>query len=287
MPLFRPPSEAYSLIIQITRGCSWNRCAFCEMYSSKKFGIKKLDDILSEIKRAAHYDNSIRKVFLADGDAMVLSFNKLMPILQALNDAFPKLTRISAYARPKDIAAKSNAELQQLHEAGLKMLYVGVETGNDDLLRRINKGETAASTQKGLLKAKQAGIKSSVMILNGLGGKQYSQAHAIDSAKLLNMVQPDYFSLLVLSFPFGEEHYKKRFDGEYIPMNIVELIEETRQMLLHTELQQSVFRSDHASNYLVLKGILGADKQKVLTQIDLALQNPALANLRKEWQRGL
>ena len=210
-----------------------------------------------------------------------------MPILQALNEAFPKLTRISAYARPKDIAAKSDAELQQLHEAGLELLYVGVETGNDDLLRRINKGETAASMQEGLLKAKQAGIKSSVMILNGLGGKQYSQAHAIDSAKLLNVVQPDYFSLLVLSFPFGEEHYKKRFDGEYIPMNIVELIEETRQMLLPTELQQSVFRSDHASNYLVLKGILGADKQKVLTQIDSALENPALANLRKEWQRGL
>jgi len=183
-PIFRPPSEAYSLIIQVTHGCSWNKCAFCEMYTSKKFKVRSEEDVFKEIEKVSIYSKDIRKIFLADGNAMVLSTAKLLRLLNKLNDTFPKLNRISAYAIAKDLENKSVEELKELYDAGLKLLYVGIETGDDELLKLINKGETYDSTVRNLLKAKEAGIKSSVMIINGLGGKKYSEQHAIHSAGL-------------------------------------------------------------------------------------------------------
>lgn len=284
-PVFRPPSEAYSIIIQITLGCSWNKCAFCEMYSTKKFRVRNEEDIFKEIDKlaAAGYDS--RKIFLADGDAMVLSTNKLLRILDKINKTFPKMQRISAYALPKNINSKSNDELKEISDAGLKFIYVGVETGDEELLRIINKGETFNSTVDGLLKAKQANIRSSVMILTGLGGEIYSRQHAINSALIFNETQPDFASCLVLSFPFGVEHYKKKFPAEFIELDTPGLLKELRIFIEHTELKSTVFRSDHASNYLVLKGGLSRDKDKFLAQIDYALSNPQ--SLRKEWMRGL
>ena len=208
-PLFRPPSEANSLIFQITLGCSWNKCAFCEMYTSIHFKVRKEEEIIDEINTAAREINyPIRKVFLADGDSMVLSTKKLLNILNVINKAFPKIQRISAYALPKNLSSKSLEELIELREAGLKLVYVGIESGDDELLKLIDKGETYASTIEGLLKAKQAGINSSVMILSGLGGLKYSEQHARNSAGILNKIQPLYASTLVLSFPFGVDGYK-------------------------------------------------------------------------------
>ncbi len=284
-PVFRPPSEGNSLILQVTLGCSWNKCAFCEMYSTKKFKIRSEEEVFNEIETVASENNDIRRIFLADGDSMVLSSNKLIRILNKLNEAFPKVQRISAYALPKNINNKSVEELKEIKDAGLKLIYVGVETGDDELLKIINKGETYNSTIDGMLKAKQAGIRSSVMILTGLGGEKYSKQHAINSAEILNKIQPEFASCLVLSFPFGVKHYKKKFPDEFIELNTEGLLKELRMFIEHTELDSTVFRSDHASNYLVLKGGLSRDKEKFLKQIDYAIENPR--SLRKEWMRGL
>lgn len=286
-PLFRPPSEARSLILQITLGCSRNRCSFCEMYTSKKFQIRKEKDIFDEIDLMAPYSSQIRKVFLADGNAMVLSFDKLMKILEKLNITFPKLNRVSIYALPQDINAKTGSELKALSEAGLKLIYTGIETGDDELLKLINKGETSVSTMDAMVKARESGIKVSVMILNGLGGKQYSKQHAINSARVINSIQPEYLSTLVLSFPYGLNHFKNRFSTDFIELNKYDLISEMGNFIAELELKNTIFRSDHASNYLILKGILNRDKEKLLSGISNVLDNPESSNLRAEWMRGL
>ncbi len=286
-PLFRPPSEWRSLILQVTFGCSWNRCHFCEMYKSKEFEIKTFSKIVEEVNMIKKCQIPVKRVFLADGNAMVLSSKKLLPILNLLRASFPELRRVSTYALPGDILSKSDDELKELKEAGLGLIYVGIESGDDKLLKMINKGESFSSTVEGLLKAKKAGIKSSVMILTGLGGSLYTKQHAEQSAKVVNSAQPEYVSTLVLSFPFGVDHYKKQFDGDYLEMNQIQLIEELKLFIKKTELERSIFRSDHASNYLILKGILGRDKKSLLEKIDFALNNPSLANLREEYERGL
>jgi len=286
-PVFRPPSEGRSLIFQITIGCSWNRCAFCEMYTSKKFSTRSVDEIVAEIDQAAQCYPDTRKVFLADGNAMVLSVDKFLVILNYLNQAFPKLTRISAYAIPKDLKNKSIEDLRKLRDAGLKLLYVGIETGDDELLRMINKGETSSSTIDSLNKTRESGLKLSVMIINGLGGKNYSEQHAENSAKVINAIQPEFLSTLVLSFPYGIDHFTSRFSGEFFEMNILDLLMEQKTLIQSLDLKETVFRSDHASNYLALKGILNRDKNKLLQDLDFAIEAPANAGLRKEWQRGL
>ena len=286
-PLFRPPSEAGSLIFQVTLGCSWNRCAFCEMYTSKSFRTKKEEDVFTEINAMQVYGTDIRKVFLADGNAFVLSFKRLSRILDRLNETFPKLRRISAYALPKDILSKTDEELRLLADKGLKLLYVGIETGDEELLQLINKGETYESTSQALIRARRAGIKLSVMILNGLGGRKYSEQHAINSARIVNEIQPEYLSTLVLSFPYGVAHFKKRFGGDFEELTKMELILEMGNFLSGLELESTVFRSDHASNYLVLKGILNHDKDKLLKRIAKVLEDPDHSKLRPEWLRGL
>ncbi|MEN8670355.1 MAG: radical SAM protein, partial [Ketobacter sp.] len=198
-PVFRPPSEGRSLILQVTNGCSYNQCTFCDMYTAaqKKFRPKAEADILAEIDAVAGL--AVRKVFLADGDAMVLSVRRLTTILQAIKDRMPQVERVSAYCLPSNIKNKSVAELATLRELGLGMVYVGCESGDDEVLGYINKGETFASSRAALVKLKQAGIQSSVMILNGMGGRRFSQQHAINSARLMNATQPEYLSTLVVS----------------------------------------------------------------------------------------
>lgn len=286
-PLFRPPSEADSLILQITHGCSWNKCAFCEMYSSKQFKIKDEDKILEEIKSVSNLPFDYRKVFLADGNPMVLKTSKLLTVLKAIKTYLPRIRRVTTYALPSNILSKSIEELKELKEAGLSMLYVGIESGDDEVLKLINKSENYASTVEGLLKAKEAGMKLSVIILNGVGGKKFSEQHAINSAKILNEIQPEFASSLILSFPYGENHYKSKFNGEYISMNTIELLQEMEIFISHTQLNNTIYRSNHASNYIDLSGVLSIDKERFLEQLNFAIQNPEQAGLREEWQRGL
>lgn len=288
-PVFRPPSEAKSLILPVTNGCSWNKCTFCEMYTQpqKKFRARKPEDIRQDIENAAKSLGSVKRVFLADGDAMVLPTRRLLEILDELNAAFPELQRVSSYCLPRNLARKTVEELKQLREAGLKILYVGMESGDDEVLRRINKGETWESTRSALVKIREAGLTSSVMVLNGLGGETLSRQHAINTATLCNETQPDYLSTLVVSFPQGEGRFREGFGADFTPLSQQGLFEEIKIFLEHLELERTIFRSDHASNYLVLKGTLGRDKQKLLDQVNLAITSPGAVPLRAEWQRGL
>ncbi len=285
-PLFRPPSEGRSLIIQVTLGCSWNQCAFCEMYTSKQFRARKEEDIFNDINLFVPYADHIRRVFLADGDPLILSTPRLLRILNKLKTTFPRLQRISTYASPGNLQKKTLTELNELKDAGLDLLYVGIESGDNQVLDCIQKGETFESTIDGLNKSKLAGINSSVMIINGVAGKELSHQHAIHSAKVLNETQPKYASSLVLSTYKGMNHFKSRFKGNFIELNQKELMLEMLSFIQNLELQETIFRSDHASNYLALKGVLGKDKEKFIKQINFAIDRPEIAGLRTEQQRG-
>jgi radical SAM superfamily enzyme YgiQ (UPF0313 family) len=288
-PLFRPPSEARSLILQVTNGCSWNRCTFCEMYTApqKKFSVKPQSDIEQELQQVANNGYPVRRVFLADGDAMTLSFRRLREILLAIRQYLPNVQRISSYCLPRNLKNKSVEELAELQQLGLSLMYVGCESGDDLVLEKIDKGENYASSLEALHKIKGAGMKSSVMILNGLGGQQYSEQHAINSAKLMNEAQPEFLSTLVVSFPGGIERFQQGFGGEFQPLTQQQLFQEMEILLDTLTLERTVFRSDHASNYLVLKGTLNRDKDQLLQQVRTAIQRPGVIPLREEWQRGL
>jgi radical SAM superfamily enzyme YgiQ (UPF0313 family) len=292
-PVFRPPSEWKSLILQVTSGCSWNRCSFCEMYTAenKKFKPKKIDLIKHEIISVVQSDLPVGRVFLADGDAMALPFKRLKEILLLIKQYLPQVTRVSSYCLPRNLTNKTVEQLSELQALGLKLMYVGCESGDDEVLEIIEKGETYNSSLMALNKIKQAGMKSSVMILNGLGGPELSKQHAINSARLMNEAQPDYLSTLVVSFPLGEERFAKGFtERKHQPfrlLNQLELFHEMKLLLSELDLKKTVFRSDHASNYLVLKGILGKDKEKLVNTVQMALDQSGSIPIRQEWQRGL
>ncbi len=286
-PVFRPPSEAHSLILPVTNGCSWNSCTFCEMYTQpqKKFRARDEAQVLDEIRRAGER-LIVQRVFLADGDALVLPTRRLLNILNAIREHMPEVERVSSYCLPRNLRKKSVEELKELADAGLKMAYVGCESGDDEVLERVNKGETYESSLSALDKLGQAGITRSVMILNGLGGKALSEQHADNSARLMNDAQPEFLSTLVVSFPQGEARFRSGFEN-FQPLDQQALFHEVERLLQGLELQDTVFRSDHASNYLVLKGNLGADKERLLAQVRQAIERPEQARLRQEWQRGL
>jgi len=288
-PLYRPPSEARSLILQVTNGCSWNRCTFCEMYTQpqKRFHLKPHQEIEQELEQIAATGQPIRRIFLADGDAMTLSFRRLKMIMAAINRHLPGLQRVASYCLPRNLKNKTVGELTELREMGLQLFYVGCETGDDLILERVKKGETYASSLAALKKIKDAGARSSVMILNGMGGKRYSPQHAINSARLMNEAQPEYLSTLVVSFPLGADRYQQGFDGDFEPLDQPALFQEMHSLLDNLNLDNTIFRSDHASNYLILKGTLNKDKQKLLETVQVAIENPAAIPLREEWQRGL
>lgn len=286
-PVFRPPSEAHSLILPVTNGCSWNRCTFCEMYTQpqKKFRARDEAEVLEEIRRAGE-QLIVQRVFLADGDALVLPTRRLLNILEAIRRYLPEVERVSSYCLPRNLRKKSVDELKALADAGLKMAYVGCESGDDEVLARVSKGETYESSLSALDKLGQAGISRSVMILNGLGGTALSLQHADNSARLMNAAQPEFLSTLVVGFPQGEARFRQDF-ADFQALDQQGLFVEVERLLAGLELRDTVFRSDHASNYLVLKGTLGADKARLLAQVREAIERPQQARLRQEWQRGL
>jgi radical SAM superfamily enzyme YgiQ (UPF0313 family) len=288
-PVFRPPSEAYSLILQVTNGCSWNRCTFCEMYTQpqKRFRFKRQEDIEKELAAVAASGAPVKRVFFADGDAMTLSARRLKLIMQAINRYLPDVQRVSSYCLPRNLKHKTVEELAELNDMGLSLFYVGCESGDDLVLERVSKGESFDSSLAALRKIKKAGAKSSVMILNGMGGKKYSQQHAVNSARLMNAAQPEYLATLVVSFPAGVERYQQGFNGEFEPLDQAGLFREMYWLLDTLELEKTIFRSDHASNYLVLKGVLGKDKPRLLATVKAALERPGSVRLRQEWMRGL
>ncbi|MDP3654802.1 MAG: radical SAM protein [Rhodoferax sp.] len=288
-PVFRPPSEAQSLILPVTNGCSWNQCTYCEMYTEpqKKFAIRDEQETLDSIRNCgAQFAAQVQRVFLGDGDAMVLSTRRLMTLLQAIQEHLPKVRRISTYCLPRNVRNKTVPELQELRAAGLSLAYIGAESGDDEVLRKVNKGETLDSTRDALDKLGAAGITRSVMLLNGLGGRALSAQHAENSARLANLTQPEFLATLVVSFPQGEDRFRQNFP-EWEPLTQQELFAEMVQFIGALELKRTVFRSDHASNWLVLKGVLGAEKARLLQEVQMAVDRPEAASLRPDWARGL
>ncbi len=288
-PVYRPPSEADSLILPVTNGCSWNRCTFCEMYTApqKRFRPRDEEEVLDAIRLCGErFGSAVKRIFLADGDAMSLSTRRLTIVLEAIRRHLPGVRRISSYCLPRNVRKKSVEELRELAALGLSLVYVGAESGDDEVLTRVDKGESFESSREALEKLQQAGIKRSVMILNGLGGRTLSRQHAINSAALMNAAQPEFLATLVVSFPVGEARFRSRFPG-WEPLGVSELMQEMELFLSSLELNKTVFRSDHASNWLVLKGTLGADKPRLLQELRAAIAAPEEAPLRPAWARGL
>jgi len=288
-PVYRPPSEAESLILPVTEGCSWNRCTFCEMYTAphKRFRPRDEAEVLDSLRRSGEiFGDRVKRVFLADGDAMTLSIRRLETILAAIRRELPGVRRVSSYCLPRNLQKKSVEDLKHLADLGLSLVYVGAESGDNEVLARVDKGETFDSARAALDKLQQAGIKRSVMILNGLGGAGLSRQHAENSAALINATQPEFLATLVVSFPLGEERFRAKFP-DWRELSISELMREMETFLSRLDLSQTVFRSDHASNWLILKGTLGRDKERLLAQLRAAIAAPESAPLRPAWARGL
>ena len=283
-PVFRPPSEARSFILRVTRGCAHNKCTYCNMYRGVPFQILTDDEISRQIALAAHYGKDrVRRVFLADGDAMVLPTSKLLKILQALKATFPKLQRVSSYAAPKDILRKSEDELRQLNEAGLQLLYYGMETGDDITLKKVNKGVNAEEAIEAGRRVTASGMKLSVMVILGLAGKEGSQRHALETAKAINIIKPNMLSALCLMLYRGSELLEEFERGEFNPPSPKELMDELALMMANVDLPENhhcLFRSNHVSNYTPLAATLPQDKDRLLSEI--AASARALGKL-KEW----
>lgn len=288
-PVYRPPSEADSLILPVTDGCSWNRCTFCEMYTDpqKRFRPRNEEEVLENIQVCGEQlGEGVKRIFLADGDALTLSTRRLVTVLEAIRSDLPGVRRVSSYCLPRNLRKKSVSELKELADLGLSLVYVGAESGDDEVLAHINKGETFETTRDALEKLQEAGIKRSVMVLNGLGGQALSRQHALNSAALINAVQPEFLATLVVSFPKGEARLRDNFPG-WEPLSVLGLMQEMELFLSQLELKRTVFRSDHASNWLILKGTLGAEKPRLLQELRAAISAPEAAPLRPAWARGL
>jgi radical SAM superfamily enzyme YgiQ (UPF0313 family) len=279
-PVIRPPSEADSLLLQVTLGCSHNKCAFCGTYVTKRFSVKPLDEALAEIDWARSYVGDVRRVFLCDGDALVLPTDHLLKIVDKLNQAFPSLQRIGTYANAKNILEKSQADLALLREKKLSILYLGLESGNEEVLRRAKKGNTAREAVDAVLKAHDAGMKMSVMTLLGLGGKELTREHARDSAAALNAMNPRFASFLTVVVLPRTPLWVRRERGTFKELNPVEVVKELREMVAGLELKNTVIRSNHVSNFVALSGTLPKDKERMLAEIDAALSDPSLIRMR-------
>ena len=284
--IYRPPSEAESWILQATIGCSWNRCTYCDMYRAKNFRIRPTDEILEDVDMAAQtFGPRVRRVFVADGDAMVMDLATWESLLGAVNSAFPRLRRVSCYATAMNILEKTPEELRRLRELGLELAYIGPESGDDPTLKRIAKGASFDEHVEAANKLRDAGIKQSTIFLLGVGGQTRSREHAEASARLATAMDPQYLSVLTLTVipgtPLGDMENGGRFE---LP-DVDELMDELRTFVDITRPTNAVFRTNHASNYLPLQGRLDRDRERLLSIIDEARSGER--GLRPEWLRGL
>lgn len=286
-PIFRPPSEAPSLIIQATVGCSNNTCTFCGAYLFKKFRVRNIDEIKKDLLCAKNFTRTPRRIFLADGDALAIPHLQMIEILKEINSLFPHIERISAYACPQNLLEKSIEELIQLRENKLQMVYLGVETGLSELLKEIKKGVSREEMIIAGKKAKEAQIKLSATIILGLAGQERSLEHSQETASLLNEIQPDYVGALTLMLVPNTILWRKNQKGKFVELNNFEYLEELGVLISNLNLNHCVFRSNHASNYLAIGGTLPYDKEKMLESIKKVVSKKDVSFLRPEFLRGL
>ncbi|MHA1659411.1 MAG: radical SAM protein [Promethearchaeota archaeon] len=296
-PVFRPPSEAYSLLIQVTEGCTF-KCDFCMSNLRKHFIVRKVDDIKKDLNVAKKiYGSNVRKIFFLDGNAMVTPSDKLLRIVNYSNELFPRLERCGVYAHAKDILKKSDEQLRELSNAGLKIAYVGFETGYNFLLEDVHKHATKEDYIEASKKLMKANITLSATFINGLGGannSELSEKHAMESADLVNKICPDddriwYIAFLSLMIPPGTEFFERKKRGEFQEMNSDEILKELKIFISNIKFENKnancIFRSNHASNYLPLRGVLDRERQKILGVINYGLTHKEV--LRPEFYRAL
>ncbi|WP_352405086.1 radical SAM protein [Sporanaerobacter acetigenes] len=274
--LYRPPSEAYSLIVQATIGCSQNRCTFCSMYKEKDFRIRKTRDIVEDLILGRQEYRKVEKIFLADGDALIIKTEELLKILEKIKTIFPECKRVGIYASPKSILGKSTGELIELRKSGLGIVYMGVESGSDLILEKIKKGVNSSEMIAAGKKIKEAEIPLSITLISGLGGKEYSMEHGVESARVVNEMNPDYIGLLTLLVEEGTELYDDVWNERFKLLAPKEVLLETREFVQRLNLDNCIFRSNHASNYVALGGTLNKDKNLILEQIKEGLKMEGL-----------
>lgn len=285
--VYRPPSEADSLILQATIGCSYNECSFCGMYRDKRFRMRRIEEIREEIDRVRERAPGVRKVFLADGDALIAPPKYLHDVLDALRAAFPDLRRVSCYASPQALDVRTVGQMTALREAGLTQYYLGVESGHDEVLRRLVKGVDAETMIRVARKPAEAGVKLSTMILLGAGGPALSLDHARESARVINAIRPRFVSTLVVTPVEGTPLFDEAMRGEFEEMEPVAVTRELRAFVAGLDLDGTIFRANHASNWLPIGGTLPKDKAAILAAIDSVLANPDDAPFVPDAWRGL
>ncbi len=285
-PLFRPPSEADSFILQATLGCSWNACIYCAMYRDKHYRVRPLEEVLKDIAEAgARISEEVRHVFVADGDPLGMDLGHWEPILLALASSFPRLRRVSTYATARNLLSKSPEELRRLRELGLSLLYIGPESGDEQTLRRLAKGGSVAEHIEAARRAREAGMEQSLIFLLGAGGRERSEAHARASGRLATAMDPRFLSTLTLTVLPGTPISRLEEEGRFELPGIPELLTELRWFIEEAHPSGAIFRSNHASNYLPIGGRLPRDRESILASIDAALAGQV--PLRPEWARGL
>ena len=284
-PVYRPPGEWRSFLVQATIGCSHNGCTFCGMYKGKRFRIRSMDDIIGDIREAAAFYNQYEKVFLCDGDAIVMKTEDLLEIIGEIKKDFPHCRLISTYAGPRSTLSKTPEELKILHEAGLGRAYLGIETGMEALLKSTNKGVSRAEMLEAGLRLRNAGIDLWGIILIGLGGKPLSMENARETAKIINEMQPNHLSAMNYTPVEGTKLGNQALRGEFQVLSAKESLMETAELIRNLEVSGMHFTSDHASNYLPLKGTLNEDREKLLRLIDSAIGGKVA--VRSEASRGL
>lgn len=283
--IYRPPSEAYSLILQVTVGCAHNRCSFCTMYKDKRFHIKGIGQIEDDLKEAARsYAGRVRRIFLADGDALVLSMEKLTEILRLCKKYFPEAERVTSYATAEDVLRKTKEELKELRGLGLQMVYMGAESGSSRILKHIHKDTDPRSFAEAAERLKGAGIKNSVTLISGLGGQELLEEHAIKSAELISRMKPQYLGFLTLMLEPGAPMLSEVKRGDMKLLTPEQVVEEMELFLSHIDSEGTVFRSNHASNYISLAGTLNRDIPNMLEQLRQARERDGY---RREYMRRL
>jgi radical SAM superfamily enzyme YgiQ (UPF0313 family) len=275
-PLYRPPSEAESTIFQVTLGCSFNKCSFCNMYRTKEYVERPWEQIKSEIDTAAKFYPDTRRIFLADGDALNLPKDRMIEILKYLRANFPRLERISCYAMPKNILQKKDDELRELRAAGLHMMYVGIESGNDIVLKKVTKGATFNTILQACQKIKQHGYILSCMVIVGLGGKTYTKDHIADTARILSETSPDYVGALTLHLEDGiYEEFMNKFGEPFVPLDDLDILDELERLVADFKpTGQVIFRANHASNVYSIGGTIPQDTEKLLDLIKSLKSRP-------------
>lgn len=277
--VYRPPSEAYSLIVQATIGCTHNKCTFCSMYKDKQFRIRSTDEIIEDFKIGRERYRYVKRIFIADGDALAIKTEELEKILSFIRENFQECERVGIYGSPKAILSKTDEELKRLKSLGLGIVYLGVESGSENILKKINKGVTREEMVKAGRRVVESGIELSITLISGIGGKKDSNEHAIESAKIINEINPSYVGLLTLIVEEGTPLYDDVQKGEFTLLTPKEVLLETKEMVTNLNVNNCIFRSNHASNYVALKGTLPQDKDMILSQIDEGLQ---IANLEEK-----